>query len=107
MPDIAKTAPIGRRTAGGLGVAFAGGGCLLAAAAFALDFTDTARSDRSLAVVVHVLCTLLPIALGLFRLTRDRDDRFARLLIVAGLAWSVVALAQSTDPTLYSIGRLG
>src|SRR4051812_2990548 len=105
--DIAETTSTGRRTVAGLGFALAGAGCLLTAAAFVLDATDTPRNDRALAVTVHVLCAALPIALGLFRLTRRRDDRFALLLIGAGLAWSVISFAQSSDPTLYSIGRTG
>src|SRR3954463_5310897 len=105
--DIAETTSIGRRTAAGLGFALAGAGCLLTVAAFVLNATDTPREDRALAVTVHVLCAALPIALGLFRLTQRRDDRFALLLIGAGLAWSVVSFAQSSDPTLYSVGRVG
>src|SRR4051812_6595041 len=105
--EIAETTSTGRRTAGGLGFALAGAGCLLTAATFVLDATDTTRNDRALAVTVHVLCAALPIALGLFRLNRQRDDRFALLLIGTGLAWSVVSFAQSTDATLYSVGRVG
>src|SRR3954468_21619870 len=106
--DIAETTSTGRRrTVAGLGFALAGAGCLLTVAAFVLDATDTARSGRALAITVHVLCVALPIALGLFRLTRRRDDRFALLLIGTGAAWSVCSFAQSSDPTLYSIGRAG
>src|SRR3954471_1633986 len=106
--DIAETTSTGRRrTVAGLGFALAGAGCLLTVAAFVLDATDTARSGRALAVTVHVLCAALPIALGLFRLSRRRDDRFALLLIGAGLVWSLVSFAQSGDPTLYSVGRVG
>src|SRR3954452_20627946 len=105
--DITETTSIGRRTAAGLGFALVGAGCLLAAIAFVLDATDTPRQDRALAVTVHVLCAALPIALGLYRLGRGRDARFALLPIGAGLAWSVVSFAQSSDPTLYSVGRVG
>src|SRR4051812_46002483 len=106
--DITETTSAGRRrTVAGLGFALAGAGCLLTVAAFVLDATDTPRGDRALAVTVHVLCAALPIALGVFRLTSRRDDRFALLLIGAGLAWSVVSFAQSSDPTLYSVGRVG
>jgi signal transduction histidine kinase len=105
--DIAETTSVGQRTAAGLGFALAGAGCLLTAVAFVLDATDTPRDDRALAITVHVLCAALPIALGLFRLTRRRDDRFAILLIGAGMAWSVVSFAQSNNPTLYTAGRVG
>src|SRR3954468_76735 len=105
--DIAETTSIGRRTAAGLGFALAGAGCMLTVAAFVLDATDTPRNDRALAITVHVLCVALPVALGLFRLTRRRDDRSALLLSGAGLAWPVISSAQSTAPTLYSVGRVG
>src|SRR3954466_10532614 len=106
MSDITETKSTGRATGAGIGFALAGGGCLLTAAAFVLEASDTPRSDRALVLTVQLLCVGLPIALGLFRLTRQRDDRFARLLIAAGLGWSLVTLAQSSDSTLYSIGRV-
>src|SRR4051794_15173976 len=105
MPDIAETTPTGRRTAAGIGFTLAGGACLLTAAALLLDVTD-ATTDRNLAIAVQLLCALLPVSLGVFRLLQRRDDRFARLLIVTGVASSAVTLAQSSDSTLYSIGRL-
>src|SRR4051812_7731883 len=105
--SMTETTPAGLRTGAGTGLALAGGGLLLTAAAVVLALTDTSRDDRALAIVVHALCVGLPVALGLFRLTKERDDRFAWLLIVAGLAWSVVTFAQSSDPTLYGIGRVG
>src|SRR3954463_15478031 len=105
--SMTETTPAGHRTGAGTGLALAGGGLLLTAAAVVLSATDTSRDDRALAMVVHALCAGLPVALGLFRLTKQRDDRFAWLLIVAGLAWSVVTFAQSSDPTLYAIGRVG
>jgi signal transduction histidine kinase len=104
---MTETTPAGLRTEAGIGIALAGGGLLLTVAAIVLAATDTSRDDRALAIVVHALCVGLPVALGLFRLTRQRDDRFAWLLIGAGLAWSVVTFAQSSDPTLYGIGRVG
>src|SRR3954452_11716835 len=105
MADIAETTSTGRRTVTGLGFALAGGGCLLTVASLVLDVTE-ARTDRALAIAVQLLCTLLPIALGLFRLRKSPDDRFARLLIVAGLSWSVMTFAQSSNSALYSVGRL-
>src|SRR3954451_6721023 len=105
MGDITETKPSGRVTAAGIGFALAGGGCLLTAASIVLAVTDTSREDRAIALTAQLLCAALPIALGLFRLKRRRDDRFARLLIGAGLSWSLGTLAQSTDSTLYSIGR--
>jgi signal transduction histidine kinase len=104
---MTETTAAGRVTVAGIGFALAGCGGLLTAVAIVLDFADTPRGDRALAILVHVLCSALPVALGLFRLTRRRDDRFALLLIGAGLGWSVITFAQSSDSTLYSVGRSG
>jgi signal transduction histidine kinase len=107
MADITETTPPGRRTAAGIGLALVAAGSLLTVGTAILDATDSARPDRAVAILVHVLCAALPIALGLFRLSKRKGDRFARLLIVTGLLWSVTTLAQSSDATLYSIGRTG
>jgi signal transduction histidine kinase len=82
-------------------------GCLLTAGSVLIAVLEDGRQDRALAAVVHLLCVGLPVGMGAFRLARRRDDRFARLLIGAGLLWPVVTLVQSTDSTLYSVGRLG
>jgi signal transduction histidine kinase len=60
----------------------------------------------AIAVTAHVLAVALPVALGLLRLARRRDDRFARLLVATGLFWAFTALALSSDSTVYSLGRL-
>src|SRR4051812_16115692 len=107
MADITETTPPGRRTVAGIGLALLIAGCLLTAGTVVLDATDSSRSHRAVAILAHALCAALPIALGLFRLSKQRGDRFARLLIATGLLWSVTTLAQSSDSTLYSIGRTG
>src|SRR3954467_9981285 len=107
MADITETTPPGRRTVAGIGLALVLTGCLLTAGTVVLDATDSSRSHRAIAILAHALCAALPIALGLFRLSKRRGDRFARLLIATGLVWSVTTLAQSSDSTLYSIGRTG
>jgi signal transduction histidine kinase len=48
----------------------------------------------------------LPIAVGLFMWNRDPWTRFAKLLVVAGFAWSLTTLAQSSSDVLYSAGRV-
>ena len=94
-----------RRRDATIGVALAALACALSAGAAVLIAHDAAASDRVLSACVHVVSILLPVGVGLARLARRRDDRFARLLIGVGLAWSVVSLAESGDATLYSIGR--
>src|SRR4051794_31896691 len=103
--SITGTTLAGRRTAAGIGFTLAGGACLFTAAALSLDVTN-ARTDRGLAITVQLLCAVLPITLGVFRLLQLPEDRFARLLIATGLASSIATLAQSSDSTLYSIGRV-
>src|SRR3954447_8030340 len=105
MDDITETRPRGLRTATGTGFALILAGGLLTVGSAVLAISESGRQDRALGAVVQVLCVALPVGLGLFRLSRQRDDRFALLLIGAGLFWSIVTLAQSTDPALYSIGR--
>jgi signal transduction histidine kinase len=80
--------------------------CLLAAGALSLSVVDPEAPDGALAVIVHALGVGLPIGLGAFRLARRRDDRFALLLIAAGLLFALTILALSGDGTLYSVGRV-
>src|SRR3954469_1233294 len=105
MPVIAETAATGRRTAAGIGFTLVGGACLLTAAALILGVND-ARTDHALAITVQLLCAVLPISLGVLRLLQRPNDRFARLLIATGLVSAIATLAQSSDSTLYSIGRV-
>ena len=81
-------------------------GCLLSAASVVLIVHETAPGDRALAAILHVTGIALPVGLGLTRLWRHPDDRFAKLLVAVGLAWSSTTLVESTDTTLYSIGRV-
>jgi signal transduction histidine kinase len=102
MPEIAESALAGRpRTRAEIGLA----GGLLTLGAVALVLFEAAPADRALTAVIHALGISLPIALGLFRLSRNRDDRFAWLLVGMGLLWSLTTLAESSDAVLYSIGR--
>src|SRR2546421_4216918 len=107
MATSPETRPTGHdRTAAGTGAALAVAGSVLVAGAIAIVAADTAPRDRALALTVHVLSIGLPIALGAFRLSRRSDDRFARLLVGTGLLWSLTTLAESSNATLYSLGRV-
>jgi signal transduction histidine kinase len=108
MAASPETRPIGQshRTAAGTGAVLAIAGSVLVAGAVAIVAADTAPRDRALALTVHVLSIGLPIALGAFRLSRRSDDRFARLLVGSGLLWSLTTLAESSNATLYSLGRV-
>src|SRR6476660_156181 len=56
--------------------------------------------------IVRVSGVAVPVAFGLYRLTRDASDRFALLLLGAGALWSFTTLAESSDAALYSAGRV-
>jgi signal transduction histidine kinase len=47
----------------------------------------------------------VPVGFGLYRLTRERRDRFALLLVAAGALYSLTTLAESHQSVLYSLGR--
>jgi signal transduction histidine kinase len=55
---------------------------------------------------VHALGIALPLGLGIFRLSRRRNDRFAWLLVATGVLWSLTTLAESNSSVLYSTGRV-
>ena len=102
MAQITESTPAGRRTVAGLGLL----GLLLTGGAMALVIRDAASEDRAMSVVVHVLGIALPMGLGLFRLSRRGDDRFAWLLVATGLLWSLTTLAEADNSALYSTGRV-
>jgi signal transduction histidine kinase len=103
---IPETRPRPSRATAGIGVALITAGCVVTAASILLAASVSARHDPGLVAVTTGLNVLLPVGLGAFRLARRRDDRFARLLIGAGLLWPVVALVQSDGSLPYSIGRV-
>src|SRR3954470_19129444 len=103
---MTETTPAGHATAAGTGLA-ASLACALGLAAVAVTLATTGQDGSAPAVTADVLGVVLPMTLGLFRLGQRSDDRFARLLVGAGLLWAGATLAQSTDSTAYSIGRVG
>ena len=48
----------------------------------------------------------IPIAVGLYAWNQEPWERFGKLLVAAGFAWSLTTLAQSSDDVLYSAGRV-
>jgi signal transduction histidine kinase len=61
---------------------------------------------RRTAVPVFVIGIGILFGLGLSDLVRARDSRFARAVVAAGVAWTLSALATSSESTLYSAGRV-
>src|SRR3954452_6580553 len=98
MAEPPETRPTGHsRTAAGTGAALAVAGSVLVAGAVAIVAADTAPRSRALALTADVVTIVLPLALGAFRLSRRRGDRFARLLIGSSLLWSFTTLAESNN----------
>src|SRR5437868_12716199 len=108
MAAISETRPIGHppRTPAGIGPALALAACLLVAGAVTLVALETDPTDQALVLTVRALGIALPVGFGLYRLSRRSDDRFALLLVAAGLLWSLTTFAESSDSTLYSFGRV-
>ena len=77
----------------------------LCAGAVVLTLAEAPAGDRVWAAVTSALVIAAPIGVGLATLAR-RQDRFAAVLVAAGALWSLTVLAQSHDPTLYSVGRI-
>jgi signal transduction histidine kinase len=76
----------------------------LCAGAVVITLAGAPAGDRAWAAVTGALVIAAPIGVGLATLAR-RQDRFAAVLVGAGALWSLTVLAQSNDPTLYSLGR--
>ncbi len=62
--------------------------------------------DRGWLALRNGLAVALPIAVGLYAWREATHARFGRLLVLSGFLWAVVALAASTEPLPYSIGRV-
>jgi signal transduction histidine kinase len=107
MVATAESIPAGRQVqpAVGTGGALAVAGCLFAAAVVTLSFA-TAPDGRVGSLAACCVGIAMPIGLGLFRLSRRRDDRFAAQLLAAGVLWSLICLAESNDGVLFGIGRI-
>jgi signal transduction histidine kinase len=89
----------------GFAVASAASGLTLVAVATVL--LGVPAGTRAIALPVFVLGAAVTFGLCLFDLARAHEPRFARALVVAGLLWSLSALAASDRPTVFSLGRVG
>ncbi len=79
---------------------------LLTLAVVVFIVENAPMNDRGASAVVHGLMVALPATVALTALARNADDRFARALLVIALLWSATALAEASDPTAYSVGRV-
>ncbi|MFL5886813.1 MAG: sensor histidine kinase [Thermoleophilaceae bacterium] len=108
MAAAPETKPAGPnpRTPTGTGLALVLAGSLLVTGAIALVLAETEGDHQPIVLTVHALGIALPFALGIVGILRRRDYRFAWLLVGAGALWSLVTLAESSNGSLYSIGRV-
>lgn len=101
FPPAQDVRPIGPPAVAALAIA----GALMAGTAALIALTGDMPHEVSLAER-HALNILIPIAVGLYAWSEGTHRRFGRLLVVAGVAWFFASLAGSSDPVLYSIGRV-
>jgi signal transduction histidine kinase len=80
--------------------------CVATVAGVAPTVFSAPPDTRSAAIPVFVFGVAVLFGLGLSDLLRGRDSLFATAVVAAGMLWSLSALATSTNPTLYSIGRM-
>jgi signal transduction histidine kinase len=80
--------------------------CLATVTVVAVLVLRTAGDAPKLAVTMLIAGAGVVFGVGLSDLVRGRDVRFAWALIGAGVLWSLSALAASTEPALYSVGRV-
>jgi signal transduction histidine kinase len=80
--------------------------CVASIAAVVPALLSAPAGTGTTAIVVFVIGDGVLFGLGLSDLVRGRDSRFARIVVAAGGLWSFSALATSSQPTLYSVGRV-
>jgi signal transduction histidine kinase len=90
----------------GIVAALSGAAVGVCAGAVALTLSGNQSSNPVLDAEIRAAIIALPIAVGLSMWRREPWTRFARLLVVAGFAWSLTTLAQSSNEVLYSAGRV-
>ena len=78
---------------------------VVAVAAVTPAVLSAPAGTRATAVPVFAVGVSLLFGLGLSDLVRARDSRFARAVVAAGVLWTLSALAASSTPFLYSVGR--
>ena len=94
-----------RRASAGIVAVIATLGAVLAAGAVVIALRGD-MPDRGWLALRNGLAVALPIAVGLYAWREATHARFGRLLVLGGFLWAVVALAASSEPLPYSIGRV-
>ena len=104
MRANASRATHNRRVGTVAALSIAGAGAC--AATVGLTLSGAQSHDPILEAEIRAAIVAIPIAVGLYMWNRDPWTRFAKLLVVAGFAWSLTAFAQSSHEVLYSAGRV-
>jgi signal transduction histidine kinase len=81
-------------------------GACLCAGTCVITLADADAEYAWLEAIARVLMVGAPIAVGIYARRRPPFERFGALLIVAGLGWFLTTLSESSDPLLYSTGRV-
>ena len=79
---------------------------LLSTGVLTVALAGAPPQERLTAALVFGLLVAAPMFVGLVAWNLHSDDRFARLLLAAGAAFSLTALTFSSDAVLHSLGRL-
>src|SRR3954454_2341540 len=103
---IQRTAPRARLQGAVLRVVTGVVAAAICAVAVAIVASAAPAEQRFLRALTEALIIGLPVAGGLYATSSPRSGRFGRLLIGAGLVWSLTALAESSESLPYSIGRV-
>ena len=74
--------------------------------AAAITSGNVEGEGAALAGLARASMVAVPIGVGLYAWHSRPDDRFGRLLVVAGFGWFLTTFAESSDELLYSIGRV-
>jgi signal transduction histidine kinase len=64
------------------------------------------EQNPALVALARALMVGAPIGIGLYSWHRRPEERFGPLLVLAGVAWFVTTLAESSDELPYTLGRL-
>lgn len=94
-----QPSPTGRLTSAA--IAAGGVGAVALTTAMTLDGTASGVQAAARAATVGV-----PIAVGLYAMRHTASARFGRLLVLAGFAWFLTTLSESSTPWVYSTGRV-
>jgi signal transduction histidine kinase len=97
----------GSRVEHHLTMAIAGAlGLALTSLAVVVTASESPSAHPELAAAARGATVAVPIAVGLYASAWYPYRRFGRMLVLIGAGWSLASLAESSDATLYSTGRV-